>query len=218
MSLILSSASRIAGGRSTRSLGRAAEVVCPYSRGEAGFGLRLLLGELDGPPEPDIERAWIAEAKRRHQELLEGRVKDIPAEQVFARVRELGRRRILVAWSALFGALVVAPFTAGAQRTERIHRIGYVIPQSRSTRNEAFVQALQELGYVEGRNVPIEMRFAEGRPERLPGLVEEVIRAGIDVLVMGATIGARAAKNATSTIPIVFAASSSAAAARRAFS
>ncbi len=121
---------------------------------------------------------------------------------------QVGRRRILVAWSALFGALVVAPFTAEAQRTERIHRIGYVIPQSRGARNEAFVQALQKMGYVEGRNVHIEMRFAEGHPERLPGLVEEVIRTGIDVLVVGATIGARAAKNATSTIPIVFAGSS----------
>ena len=51
--------------------------------------IRLLIGELDGPPEPDIERAWIAEAKRRHQELLEGRVKGIPGEQVFANVRAL---------------------------------------------------------------------------------------------------------------------------------
>ncbi|MEK6244398.1 MAG: ABC transporter substrate-binding protein, partial [Pseudomonadota bacterium] len=98
--------------------------------------------------------------------------------------------------------------TAEAQRAEKIHRIGYVSPQSRGERNEAFVQALQKLGYVEGRNVHIEMRFAEGSPERLPNLVEEVIRRGIDVLVVSSTIGARAAKNATSTIPIVFAGSS----------
>lgn len=51
--------------------------------------IRLLLGELDGPPEPDIERAWIAEAKRRHQELIDGRVKGIPGEMVFANVRAL---------------------------------------------------------------------------------------------------------------------------------
>ena len=51
--------------------------------------IRLLIGELDGPPEPGVEKAWIAEAKRRHQELLEGRVKGIPGEQVFANVRAL---------------------------------------------------------------------------------------------------------------------------------
>jgi len=51
--------------------------------------IRVLIGELDGPPEPGVEKAWIAEAKRRHQELLEGRVKGIPGEQVFANVRAL---------------------------------------------------------------------------------------------------------------------------------
>lgn len=51
--------------------------------------IRLLIGELDGPPEPGVEKAWIAEAKRRHQELLEGRVKGIPGEQVFTIVRTL---------------------------------------------------------------------------------------------------------------------------------
>ena len=121
---------------------------------------------------------------------------------------QIGRRRTLLAGSAVIVALVTAPLTAAAQRSERIHRIGYVIPQSHGERNEAFVQALRALGYVEGRNLHIEMRFAEGRPERLPNLVEEVIRTGIDVLVVGSTIGARAAKNATTTIPIVFAGSS----------
>ena len=51
--------------------------------------IRVLVGELDGPPEPGVEKAWIAEAKRRHQELLEGRVKGVPGEQVFANVRAL---------------------------------------------------------------------------------------------------------------------------------
>ena len=51
--------------------------------------IRLLIGELDGPPEPGVEKAWIAEAKRRHQELLEGRVKGIPGEQAFANFRAL---------------------------------------------------------------------------------------------------------------------------------
>ena len=54
--------------------------------------IRLLIGELDGPPEPGVEKAWIAEAKRRHQELLEGRGKGIPGEQIFANVRALFAR------------------------------------------------------------------------------------------------------------------------------
>lgn len=121
---------------------------------------------------------------------------------------QIGRRKILHAGGAVVAALVAAPFIAAAQRLEKIKRIGYVIPQSSGERNEAFVEALRSLGYVEGRNLHIEMRFAEGMPERLPNLVEDVIRTGIDVLVVGSTIGARAAKNATTTIPIVFAGSS----------
>jgi putative ABC transport system substrate-binding protein len=117
---------------------------------------------------------------------------------------KVGRRSFLVAG----GALLVAPLVAEAQRAERVYRIGFVSPTPSGPRNEAFLQGLRELGYVDGHNVNIEMRFAEGRPERLPGLVEEMIRLKVDVLVVGATIGARAAKRATTTIPIVFAGSS----------
>ena len=116
----------------------------------------------------------------------------------------VGRRTFLAAWSAL----LIAPYAAEAQCAERVYRIGYVTPHVPGARNQAFVQALRELGYVEGRNVHIEMRFAEGRPERLAGLVEEMVRLRVDVLVVGATIGARAAKKATTTIPVVFAGSS----------
>jgi putative ABC transport system substrate-binding protein len=70
------------------------------------------------------------------------------------------------------------------------------------------VQGLREHGYVDGHNVTVEMRFGEGRPERIPGLLEELIRLKVDVLVVGATIGALAAKKATTTIPVVFAGSS----------
>lgn len=113
------------------------------------------------------------------------------------------RRRLLLAT----GALLIAPGSARAQRA-RVHRIGFISPTAPGPRNDAFRQGLRELGYIEGRDVVIEMRFAEGRPERLPALVEELIRLNIDVLVVGATIGARAARNATATIPIVFAGSS----------
>ena len=108
----------------------------------------------------------------------------------------------------LAGAALVPLHAAKAQRVDRIYRIGFISPTTPGSRNAAFLQGLQEHGYVEGRDVVIEMRSADGRPERLAGLVEDVIRLKIDVLVVGATIGARAAKAATTTIPIVFAGSS----------
>jgi len=105
-------------------------------------------------------------------------------------------------------ALGAALPAARAQQTARLHRIGFVSPTAPGPRGDAFLQGLREFGYVEGRNARIDMRFAEGQPDRLPGLVEEMIRVKVDVLVVGATIGASAAKKATSTIPIVFAGSS----------
>jgi putative ABC transport system substrate-binding protein len=114
------------------------------------------------------------------------------------------RRKFLTA----AGALLVAPLAARAQRAARIYRIGFVSPTSPGARNIAFLHGLRELGYVEGQNVSVELRFAEGQPERLPGLIDELIRLKVDVLVVGATIGAHAAKKATTTVPIVFAGSS----------
>jgi putative ABC transport system substrate-binding protein len=116
----------------------------------------------------------------------------------------MNRRDTLIA--LLF--LSTAPLAADVQRAERVPLIGFVSPTSHGPRNVAFLQGLRELGYVEGRNVNVELRFADGRPERLPGLVDELVRLKVDVLVVGATIGARAAKRATTTIPIVFAGSS----------
>ena len=110
---------------------------------------------------------------------------------------------------ALLGlSVAAAPLVAKAQQVGRVYQIGFVSPTSAGPRNVAFVQGLRELGYVEGRNVTIAMRFAEGEAERFPGLVEEVIRLKVDVLVVGSTIGASNDKKATSTIPIVFAGSS----------
>ena len=65
------------------------EKIRTLSQSEKAALIRRLIGELDGPPDPDIESAWIAEAKRRHQELLEGRVKGIPGEQIFANIRAM---------------------------------------------------------------------------------------------------------------------------------
>jgi putative ABC transport system substrate-binding protein len=76
-----------------------------------------------------------------------------------------------------------------------------------ATRIEAFKRGLQELGYVEGQNIAIEYRWAEGRYERLPGLAAELVRLKVDVIVTHATPGTRAAQQATTTIPIVMATS-----------
>ena len=117
---------------------------------------------------------------------------------------QLRRRKFLIVGAAL----LAVRFTAEAQHREKIHRIGFLSPTRRGERNDAFLKGLLELGYVPGHNVVVEMRFAEGHPERLPGLVAELIQQKVDVLVVGATIGARAAKSATASIPIVFAGSS----------
>jgi putative ABC transport system substrate-binding protein len=113
------------------------------------------------------------------------------------------RRRFLSAAIAL----VAAAARARAQQG-KVHRIAFLSPVRRGPRDEAFANGLRELGYVEGRNLELEMRFADGRPDRLPELVAELIRLNPDVLVVGSTIGARAAKQATTTLPIVFAGSS----------
>ena len=104
--------------------------------------------------------------------------------------------------------LLTGSVAAQAQQAARVYRIGCISPTSPCSSSptfDAFRQALRELGYVEGRNVIIEERHAEGRSERLPELVAELIRLKVDVLVTGGTVGALAAKRATTTVPIVFA-------------
>jgi putative ABC transport system substrate-binding protein len=102
--------------------------------------------------------------------------------------------------------LVAGAVAAQPQQAPRMYRIGFVSSGSPNhPAHAAFWQGLREAGYVEGRNVSIEARFAEGRQERLPELVAEVIRQKVDVLVVGSTSTALAAKQATTTIPIVFA-------------
>jgi len=73
----------------TTALAELEEKVRALSQSDKAALIRVLIGELDGPPEPGVEEAWIAEAKRRHQELLDGRVKGVPGEQVFENVRAL---------------------------------------------------------------------------------------------------------------------------------
>jgi putative ABC transport system substrate-binding protein len=97
---------------------------------------------------------------------------------------------------------------ADAQQTGKIPRIGYLIGSSLATnsaRIEAFRQGLRELEYVEGKNIVIEYRHAEGKYDRLPGLVAELVRLKVDIIVTGGGPATRSAKEATKTIPIVMA-------------
>jgi len=111
------------------------------------------------------------------------------------------RRYFLVA----VGALFAANLKAAAQTPAKIARIGYLSPHSANPMLvEAFRQGLRELGYVEGRNVLIEYRSAEGRPDRLPDLAAELVALKVDVIVSGGgTLAALAAQRASSTLPIV---------------
>ena len=103
-------------------------------------------------------------------------------------------------------AILALPRPAEAQTAPKIPRVGYVIPTtSTESRDyfEAVRQGFRELGYVEGQTIALEVRWAEGRLERLPELVAEVVRLKVDVLVVGSTPGGLAAKKATTTIPVV---------------
>jgi putative ABC transport system substrate-binding protein len=105
-------------------------------------------------------------------------------------------------------SLFTAPLTAEAQQATHVYRIGLLsglFPSSTpNSRVEAFRQGLRELGYVEGQNLVIESRYAEGRAERLPDLVAELARLKVDVIV-AAGPAIRAAQHETRTIPIVMA-------------
>jgi ABC-type uncharacterized transport system substrate-binding protein len=104
------------------------------------------------------------------------------------------------------GAAAAWPFAAGAQQASKIFRIGFVgLPAAEPKRPEAFRAGLRDLGYEEGRNIVIEFRWADGHYERLPALFSELIRLKVDVIVTFGTPGSLAAKQATTTIPIVFA-------------
>ena len=107
----------------------------------------------------------------------------------------------------LTGGIVVAPLAAGAQQAAKVPRLGFLslnlVPNPHL--REAFRQGLRDLGYAESRNVMIEYRDAEGKPERLPALAAELVALKVDVIVTGGgTPSALAAKQATRTIPIVF--------------
>src|SRR5438445_8485139 len=99
--------------------------------------------------------------------------------------------------------------SAEAQQPTKIPRIGFLqrrLPPTSPNPDplgDAFRQGLRDLGYIEGKNIVIEQRYAEGKADRIPLLVAELVQLNVDVLVFGTSLAIRAAKQATKTIPIV---------------
>ena len=117
----------------------------------------------------------------------------------------MSNKIICLALSAMLFALSLS---AEAQQPTKIPRIGYLGFGSPSTipdRIEAFRQGLRELGYVEGKNIIIEWRHAEGKADRLPSLAAELLRLKVEIIVTNGPYSTRAAKQATVTVPIVMA-------------
>jgi putative ABC transport system substrate-binding protein len=107
---------------------------------------------------------------------------------------------------ALCFMLLAPRFSAEAQQPKKVPRIGYLTTGSINitpSRRKAFLEGLRELGYVEGKNIFIEYRWAEGKLDRLPALAAELVRLKVDVIVTASSASTRSAKQATSTIPIV---------------
>ena len=112
-------------------------------------------------------------------------------------------RRSLI--GCIAGSRVAVPFVSFAQQRTEVCRIGVLGNTSGAPPYAAFVRALIELGYVEGRNIAFEWRWAEGRADRFPDLVNELVRSKVDLIVTTSTPSSLAAKQATGSIPIVMA-------------
>jgi putative ABC transport system substrate-binding protein len=103
-------------------------------------------------------------------------------------------------------SLLAAPLVAGAQQAGKVPRIGFLSltsPSDRPALFDAFRQELRELGWIEGQNIAIDRRYADGRVDRLPDLAAELVRLKVDLLLSWGTQGVTAARNATETIPVV---------------
>ena len=107
---------------------------------------------------------------------------------------------------ALILAVVAAPLAAEGQQVGKVYRIGYLsIASGPSPRTEALRQGLRELGYIEGKNITIEYRFAQEKADRLRGLATELVNLKVDLIVTGGPTATRAAQQATRTLPVVMA-------------
>jgi ABC-type uncharacterized transport system substrate-binding protein len=118
------------------------------------------------------------------------------------------KKVFLIAFAILF---LASAHPTDAQQPNKIPRIGYLsrrgepTPSNPDPNANAFQKGLSDLDYVDGKNIVIDFRYAEGKTDRLTGLVAELIQLKVDILVSGTTIAIRAAKQATQTIPIVMA-------------
>jgi putative tryptophan/tyrosine transport system substrate-binding protein len=115
-------------------------------------------------------------------------------------------RRVFI--GTLTGGLLVAPLGAEAQQAGKVYRIGWlaITPRTSSPlqrQSESFLQGLRDRGFVEGQNVIIERRYSEGREDRHTAFVAECVQMKVDLIVTSSSAAAHAAKQATSTIPIV---------------
>ena len=109
---------------------------------------------------------------------------------------------------AILGGAAAWPLAARAQQSHKVPRIGVLLPgtpTSFAPRTKAFVEGLQDLGYVEGRTVAFEWKWGQDRVDRLPDLAAELVGSQVDVIVTGGTPATKAVKNATRTTPIVMA-------------
>ena len=109
-------------------------------------------------------------------------------------------RRIIIC--LLLAVVLLTVSSAEAQQAQKVPRIGFLATNV-SSPPQAFVQGLHELGYFESKNIAFEFRTTEGKQERYPDLAAELVRLKVDIIVVGGNSGIRAAKKATSTIPIV---------------
>lgn len=120
------------------------------------------------------------------------------------------RRRFI---AVVASALIIGQYDSQAQRGETMFRIGFLFlnpPESGRDNVAAFRQGLQERGWIEGRNIRFESRYADGRVDRLPSLATELTQTNVDVIVTTSSATTRAAVSVTKSIPIVMAASADA--------
>ena len=126
-----------------------------------------------------------------------------------AEIRRVGRTAMTkkIILFALCSMLLAPSSAVAAQSAEKIPHVGFLDPTSRAVSNariESFQQGLRKFGYIEGKNIVIEYRFADGKSELLQNFANELVRLNVDIIVTRAIPGAVAAKQATSKIPIVF--------------
>jgi putative ABC transport system substrate-binding protein len=167
-------------------------------------------------PEQPLEEAMAVTGKGITETLVEGsspRATGAPTEgDGPARRAQMNRRDTLLALLVLGAGAAASPLAAFAQAQTKVRHIGFLTPRSRPSPPDrdafsaAFVQGMRDLGYVEGKNLVIEWRYADGNYKSLPGLAAELSRMDPDVIVTYGTAGAQALKKATSSIPIVVAA------------